>query len=160
MKATRTMRIQRTALPAVLAALMLLTACTGAWQAPDADKVMKGIIEAQAFAELTDMDDQQLVEYLGLPEGSYGDIAAAFDISRVTPEAVIIVTAKDKDQVAPVKQALQDYLDNLLEEYRTYRPEEMPKLEAASVRVKGAQLALVISPDDALADKALKDLWK
>lgn len=137
----------------------LLSAC-GPKPAPRAEDVHARVRAAQAFADMTEMPQKQLNSYLGLEADWYTDAAASFDVSRYTPEAVVVITARDNAARDMVRQTLQDYRDNLLEEYRTYLPEEMPKIQQAQVRVHGLQVALVISPDDAKAAQALDAAWK
>ncbi len=157
MTSTKTNRLRIMLL--CLVCVALLAGCNGK-PLPTAQSVMDAVRTGQPFAEMTDMPDDQLNSYLALEEGWYTDAVAAFDVSRYTPEAVIVVTARDKTTFAQLKQALQSYRDNLLEEYRIYLPEEMPKIEQASVREKGLQLALVIAPDDQKTVQALDAVWK
>ncbi len=143
----------------VLVLAALLAGCTPK-APPPAQQVMDAVRAAQPFAEMTDMPKKQLASYLALEETWLTDAAAAFDVTRYTPEAVIILTAKDNTARDELRKALQTYRDTLLEEYRTYLPEEMPKIEQAVVREKGLQLALVISPDDQKTAQALDAVWK
>ena len=148
-------------LAALCLCLVLLAGCGDkATPLPKADDVLAAVRAAQPFADMTDLPDKQLNSYLALEPEWCADEAAVFDVSRYTPEAIIVVTAKDNAARDKVKQALQEYRDNLLEEYRTYLPEQLPKLQQAKVREKGLQLVLVIAPDDAVSEQTLNTLWK
>ena len=148
-------------LAALCLCLVLLAGCGDkVTPLPKADDVLAAVRAAQPFADMTDLPDKQLNSYLALEPEWCADEAAVFDVSRYTPEAIIVVTAKDNAARDKVKQALQEYRDNLLEEYRTYLPEQLPKLQQAKVREKGLQLVLVIAPDDAVTEQTLNTLWK
>ena len=148
-------------LAALCLCLVLLAGCGDKTTPLSKAVVMRAAVRAaQPFADMTDLPDKKLNSYLALEADWYTDEAAVFDVSRYTPEAIIVVTAKDNAAREKVKQALQEYRDNLLEEYRTYQPEQLPKLQQAQVREKGLQLVLVIAPDDAVTEQTLNTLWK
>ena len=148
-------------LAAICLCLVLIAGCRGKPATlPEAAQVLAALRAAQPFADMSDMPDKQLNSYLGLEADWCADAAAVFDVTRYTPEAIIVLTAKDNAAREQVRKALQEYRDNLMEEYRTYLPEQLPKLEQSKVREKGLQLVLVIAPDEAVTEKTLNALWK
>ena len=54
---------------------------------------------------------------------------------------------------------MKDYLASLKEQYEDYRPEEMPKLEAAAVQRRDTQVVLVVAPDQSAARQAVQKAW-
>ena len=81
------------------------------------------------------------------------------DASRVTAEAVIVVTAADQKKADAVAEKLEAYRASVLEQYRTYQVAEVPKLEAAGVMKHGKQCVLVIAADQQKARDAVNAVW-
>ena len=58
-----------------------------------------------------------------------------------------------------MQAALSDYCKAQLEQYRDYRPDEVPKLESALMKTRGMQTVLIVAPDAAAAEAALDQIW-
>lgn len=148
----------------LLCTALLLTACGNDTSGQKADvscaEVVEAVIAGQTFEEMTALDERLILSYLDLDEALVADMAMSMDASRATPEAVIVIKAVDKDALTQVQEALQFYRDSTLEQYRDYRPAELPKLEDAKVATSGLMAALVISGDATQAEKSLADAWK
>ena len=157
---------RRSIVALLMLGLMLgLSGCAGAPQQaaetvkPCAD-VVAAILEGQAFEEMTALGEKQIAKYLEIDTELLADMAMSIDASRATAEAVAVLTAKDEDSLAEAQAALEAYRAVTLEQYRDYRPEEVPKLEDAILHTRGLQTALIISKDAAAAETALQDAWK
>lgn len=122
-------------------------------------EVVAAILEGQAFEEMTELGEKQIAKYLEIDTELLSDMAMSIDASRATAEAVAVLTAKDEASLAEAQAALEAYRAVTLEQYRDYRPEEVPKLEDAILSTKGLQTALIISKDAAAAETALQDAW-
>ncbi len=145
----------------LLLALTLLTACSAPAAPRDCKAVSDAVLSSQPFSEnMTEQTEARLQKVLGLTQGQYAQAIMTIDASRATAEAVIIVTAAAKSDVAAIQALLEGYRDVTLMQYRDYRPAEAPKLEAAKVQVNGLQLALIVAPDQAKAVEALNKAWK
>lgn len=72
----------------------------------------------------------------------------------------MVLTAVDEDALETLREALEAYRAALEEEYRDYRPDELPKVENALLRTRGLQAVLVIAPDAEAAAAALDEAWK
>lgn len=121
-----------------------------------ADSVEKAV----AFTELTDVSQDYMEKYLWIEAADLEDWVMRRDVSRATPEMILIVKVKDGADKAAVKQLIQDYHDEQTLQYRDYQPGEMFKLEGAKVLENGTCLALIVSPDAAKAVSALGKGWK
>lgn len=148
----------------LLCALLLLamSACSQEAAAPkDCNTVSQAILASQTFAEsMTEQTSKRMLRALGLEEEMISQGVMTLDASRATAECVIVLTAASKDALPQVQALLKEYLDALLIQYRDYRPDEVPKLEAASVKTNGLQCALIIAPDQQKAVEALNEAWK
>lgn len=127
----------------------------------DAETLRSQIQESQAFSEeMKTLSMTQLVRYLAIAEDAAMDAAMSIDASRSTPEAIVVLTASSADQVQSLEAAVKQYRDDILEQYRDYQPQEVPKLENAVIRAQGLQVVLAVGPDAAAAEKVLEDAWK
>lgn len=143
----------------------LLAACgakdDGAAKALPACADVAAAVEAgQTFEEMTALKGEQILKYLDLDEALATDLAMSMDASRATAEMIIVITAADDAALSQVQEALQVYRAVTLEQYKDYRPEEAPKLEAAVAKTNGMQTVLIVSPDAQAAETALDTAWK
>lgn len=141
---------------------LVLTACSAPEAAPkDCSEVSQAILISQGFPDtMTEQTQKRMLKVLGLEETMISQGVMTIDASRATADAVIVLTAASQDTLAQVQQLLEAYRVSMLTQYRDYRPEETPKLEAASVQTKGLQCVLVIAGDQAKAIAALETAWK
>lgn len=154
----------------LIAMLLLLCVVLAGCSAPDAAKdaapkdcaeVSKAILASQTFPDtMTEQTGKRMNKVLGLEEGMIAQGVMTIDASRATAEAVIVLTAASKDTLPQVQQLLEMYRTSMLMQYRDYRPDEVPKLEAAKVETRGLQCVLVIAGDQAKAKTALENAWK
>lgn len=151
-------------LTAVLLCLLLLTACSAKpadKPLPECSALVDAIQKSQTFTEeLMTLSEFKLLRALDLDEGSYTSACMAMDASRTTAEAIIVVTAKDAASAKSIAAKLEDYRASTLRQYKDYRPEEAPKLEAAKVLTHGLQSVLIICPDQPKAQTACENAWK
>lgn len=141
---------------------LVLTACSTPVAAPkDCAEVSQAILSSQTFPDtMTEQTEKRMLKVLGLEETMISQGVMTIDASRATAEAVIVLTAASQETLAQVQQLLEEYRLSMLTQYRDYRPEETPKLEAAAVQTKGLQCVLVIAGDQAKAIAALEAAWK
>ncbi len=149
-----------------LAGLMLfllptLTGCGGQQAAlPACETVAQAVQDAQTFEELTALSSEKLAQVLGVDAASLADQTMRMDVSRATAECIVVLTASDSAALKTLSQALLDHRNALIEQYRDYQPDEIPKLENAVLRNRGLQTVLVVSPEHAKANEALDAAWK
>ena len=141
---------------------LLLTACSAPEAAPeDCTEVSQAILNSQTFPDtMTEQTQKRMLKVLGLEETMISQGVMTIDASRATAEAVIVLTASSKENLPLVQAQLEAYRLSMLAQYRDYRPEEAPKLEAAAVQTRGLQCVLIIAGDQQKALTALEDAWK
>lgn len=125
----------------------------------DCTGLLEAIRASQTFDEMIVLSENQTLEYLDLNEGLLVDMAMGIDASRATAEMIAVLSARDEEALGQAKEALEAYRDVTLEQYRDYRPEEVPKLESAIFKTKGLQTVLIVSADQKAAEKALDAAW-
>lgn len=144
----------------LLCAVLLAGGCAAKKALPPCAQVAEAIRQSHPMAELTELGEKQIAKYLLIEKTEYADASVWLDATRATPECVCVLTAPDAAGVAALERALQTYRDDLLAQYRDYRPEETPKLENAVLQTRDAQVALVVAPDAETAREALSAAWK
>lgn len=125
-------------LPLLCALCLALCACSPqAETAPDCAGLAETLAASQTFAELTAIPQARAAVQLDIDEALLADAAMSLDASRATPEAIVVLTAVDEDALETLREALEAYRAALEEEYRDYRPDELPKVENALLRTRG-----------------------
>ena len=145
----------------LMIALLLLTGCAAKETKPvlSCAEVAQKVKESAGFQELTEMTKAYIAKHLFVEEETLKDACMLRDATMATPEFILIAEAADEKKAGELKQAVQEYLDEMLPQYRDYQPEEMPKLESAKVLTKGSRVALIVSPDAAKTTAALESAW-
>ncbi len=143
------------------AGLFALQGCAKPQKAlPAASAVADSVLKGQDFSEPYQIKAEKMREYLAIDAGDTVDSAMVMDVSRMTPECVIILTAASDSAAKTVEQALKSYRQSLKDQYTSYRPDEVFKIDEAVLDTKGRQFALIISPSPQLALEALKAAWE
>ena len=145
----------------LLLSLLFLSGC-GAKETKSAlscEEIAKKVQESAAFQELTPMTDKYIAKHLFIDGEMLSDQCMLRDATAATPEFILVVEVKEEKNVKEIRQAVQEYLDEMLPQYRDYQPAEMPKLESAQVTVKGKKIALIVSPDAKKTSSALESAW-
>ena len=122
-------------------------------------EVAQKVLEADDFQELTAMTDKYLAKYLLVDPETLADAAFLRDATAATPEMILVLEAKDAAAAAQIRQLTEEYLAEMLPQYRDYQPDEMPKLESARVLAKALRIALLVAPDQKKAQEALEKAW-
>jgi len=148
----------------VCALCLTLAGCApsqdSAKQPPACADLTQAALKSQDFSEdIVELSADRAARMLLLEENQYSVLSMFIDASHATPELAAAVTARDQAAADAVEQAMKDYLESILLQYRDYLPLEAPKIEAAQVLRQGRQLVMVVAPDQARAQAAVKALW-
>lgn len=123
------------------------------------EQLASQVLSADDFQELTPMTEKYIAKYLLVDMEKLSDAAFLRDATAATPEMILVLEAKETKDVAEVRKLAEEYLAELLPQYRDYQPDEMPKLENARVLTKGERVALIVAPDQQKAAQALEKAW-
>ena len=157
--------LKKALLPVLLLILYLtLAGCGSSGTAPasalsckeTADRVQA----AAPFAELTDVPASYLEKHLLIEADDLSDWVMRRDAGAASPEMIIILQVKDSADQKTVRQAVADYREEKILEYRDYQPDQVFKLENSKVLENGDRIALIVSPDAAKTTAALGAGWK
>lgn len=147
----------------LLTLCLALTGCTSARKdaAPlSCAGVADALQKAVAFTELTDVNENYLEKYLLIEADDLSSWVMRRDTTRATPEMILVLEVKEGANQAEIKQAVQEYHEEQIFQYRDYQPGQMFKLEGAKVMENGAFIVLAVSPDAAKVNAALGTGWK
>ncbi len=142
--------------------LLVLFAVSGCARkaAPPAADLARAALDSQIYTEeMTELSRTRTDALLGLAEGDTTEAVMLMDASRSTPEMIAVLTCANDTSAAAAQSKLSGYLESLRSQYADYRPEEMPKLEAASVMRCGSQCVLIVAPDQEAARAAVNKAW-
>lgn len=104
----------------------------------DRDGEMNGLIEVDLLDE--NADDpiaQMLIEETGLTSENISSGYMLASAINVNADAIIIVEAKNRDQVDSVKEKLQAYLDLQHNIWEFYLPDQFTKVKNTIIETKG-----------------------
>ncbi|NMD38881.1 MAG: DUF4358 domain-containing protein [Christensenellaceae bacterium] len=155
--------IKKTLIPLMLIfCLLFLSACgSDTKQAVNCNEAAQKVLSSQNFVEDMETMDKELIEKrLGLEYDIYADVAMILDSSSQTAEQIIFATAKNDEDLAKIKEAVEINRDYLIDLCMGYNPGEVPKLENAVYKTKGLQLAFIVSSDSEKANNTLMEIWK
>ena len=127
---------------------------------PAAQAVADFVLAEQEFTEPFNIKDEKMMELLALNGADITDAAMVMDISRITPECIVVITASSQEAAEGIERSLKEYQQSLKAQYINYRPDEVYKIDEALIRSKGLQQVLVISPQHSKAQESLNAVWK
>ena len=145
----------------LLAMCLMLTACSAKEAAPMTTAgIAEAVAKAAAFTELTDVNESYLEKYLLIETDDLSSWVMRRDATRATPEMILVLEVKPGADQAAIRQAVQEYHDEQIFQYRDYQPGQVFKLEGAKVMENGPFIVLAVSPDGVKVNAALGNGWK
>lgn len=148
-------------LGAVVCALAL-TACGGGQQTadPGAEAVAERLSAGGSFDEdLEKMDGQVALKVYRIQPDAITESAVYTGTAAVVDE-ISVWEAKDAETGKTVEKAVRDRVAAQKESYASYRPEEVPKLDAAVIERRGNYVVLCVSKDSRRAESLLDEIFE
>ena len=124
----------------------------------DLDTLPQTLLDSGAFTDPDDMVPPMdaTVRFDTLDASSVTD--SALYSSTYLAELIAVLVMKDEDSTKTAVTVLEDYVSATIEAEKTYRPDEVSKLESAIVEQRGNTVLLVVAADTQAAQTAL-DSW-
>lgn len=146
----------------LLFSLLLLSGCTArkSTEPLTCAGVAESVQKAVDFVALTDANEQYLEKYLLIEADDLATWVMRRDATRSTPEMILVLEVRKGADQAGIKQAVQEYLDEQLLQYRDYQPGQVYMLENARVLENDTFIVLAVSPDASRVTSALGNGWK
>ena len=150
-----------------LTCLLGLAACGDKGEAeketavPYEASVVTDLVTAGAFSEdleELDTDTAYALYKLGDAQIDRGDLtdSAVLRSSGATCEEAALLVFSDASTAQSAKNAMDGYVQSQIEANKDYRPDDVPKLESATVSCVDNTLLLVVANDQSAVDSVLK----
>ena len=122
-------------------------------------KATPKVLDTQAFAEqaLTSIDfgdevvplsENVIADFYNLQFEGLEEVVVYTSGTRATASEIAVFRVADKDAMAAAKAAVEARLGDQKESYENYRPDEMVKLNAATIKEDGNYLLFAVTPDN------------
>ena len=87
-----------------------------------------------------------------------GEKASAIYVSGAYPEMIVCIKAVSEEAASTVMGNVKDLIKNYIENYTSYTPEQVAKLENAVEVVRGNYVFVIVSNDNPAAETYLSGL--
>ncbi len=143
----------------LLTALLVLgLAACGSGKTVDPQAALKTIRDNVPFSEeLTELDKAAVCKNYDLEDADLAGWAAAIG-SGATAENAVVLEGADRAAAGRIEAALRAFLEDWIEGYSDYKPEEVPKLEQAVLKTQGNYVILCVPADSGKAAAVVKDI--
>ena len=111
------------------------------------DEVKKGIEASINEETLAKADTPEVKRYFGLNAADYEGVLYYHAVNNLSAEEVFLVKVKNDSQVAEVKTAVEERLENRKNDFEGYAPEEAGYIDQAVLSVRGKFIFLAVGPD-------------
>ena len=143
--------------------MLLLGACSGKAEEP-AKEPMPSEITSAIMAEITipsavEKGKEDVGAYYDIDVEQAESISVFICGSGAYPDELAVFKMSSPEQAQVVKDIAQKRLDNQMELYKDYTPNEVYKLEEAQVTVKGNYVMLFVCENDARALEIAESLF-
>lgn len=153
-------RFRKAAAFLLLAAMFVLAAGCGKKDtetAIDIDGLSKALSEKLMGDDiLTEIDADYMAELYAIESANVAKFHVLLS-SGATANEIAVFECVDKTAAEAVKTGVEARIQDQIDSYATYIPEEVPKLEAAKVYVKNQFVAVCVSSDADQADEIMKE---
>lgn len=103
-------------------------------------------VEASLDTEtLVSQDGQALKRYYGLNSADYTGVLYYSSEFSISAEEVLLIEVKNESQVQEVRDAIEKRLENRINDFEGYAPEQVQILEAAQIQVRGRFIFVAVS---------------
>ena len=138
---------------AIVCLAALLTGCGGTKKTMEPRAFVDDVLANANFTDsLNQLSDDVVAQYYGVDSADYTS-AIAYGGTAATAEQIAVFEAKDSAAAERILSALQTFVAEKVEAYRSYGPAAAMSLENAPVKIIGNCVVAVVCAD---SDSALK----
>lgn len=138
---------------AIVCLAALLTGCGGSKKTMEPRAFVDDVLANANFADsLNQLSDDVVAQYYGVDSADYTS-AIAYGGTAATAEQIAVFEAKDSAAAERILSALQTFVAEKIEAYKSYGPAAAMSLENAPVKIIGNCVVAVVCAD---SDSALK----
>ena len=143
------------ALALALCAALALAGCGGKAEPIDVDGLAQEIVGAATFGEPMNALDSSVA--LGLYSAPDGSVVCAFAGTGATAEEAAVFNTGSAENAAALVESLRQRNQTRIDQYASYNPAEVPKLESAVILSGGPYVVLIVAQDASAAECIAKD---
>jgi len=125
-----------------------LAACgggTGAFKEVDLTKVMAAIQEQVKPQEMMELQEGNLMDYYGIDPVDVKQFAASISETGLKASEIVMMEAVDADAATRIKEKLEGRLQQLINSFNNYLPEEYAIAKDCKVESYGNYVTLFVS---------------
>lgn len=138
---------------AIVCLAALLTGCGGSKKTMEPRAFVDDVLANANFTDsLNQLSDDVVAQYYGVDSADYTS-AIAYGGTAATAEQIAVFEAKDSAAAERILSALQTFVAEKVEAYKSYGPAAAMSLENAPVKIIGNCVIAVVCAD---SDSALK----
>ena len=138
---------------AIVCLAALLTGCGGTKKTMEPRAFVDDVLANANFTDsLNQLSDDVVAQYYGVDSADYTS-AIAYGGTAATAEQIVVFEAKDSAAAERILSALQTFVAEKVEAYKSYGPAAAMSLENAPVKIIGNCVVAVVCAD---SDSALK----
>ena len=138
---------------AIVCLAALLTGCGGSKKTMEPRAFVDDVLANVNFTDsLNQLSDDVVAQYYGVDSADYTS-AIAYGGTAATAEQIVVFEAKDSAAAERILSALQTFVAEKVEAYKSYGPAAAMSLENAPVKIIGNCVVAVVCAD---SDSALK----
>ena len=131
----------------------LLTGCGGSKKTMEPRAFVDDVLSNANFTDsLNQLSDDVVAQYYGVDSADYTS-AIAYGGTAATAEQIVVFEAKDSAAAERILAALQAFVAEKIEAYKSYGPAAAMSLENAPVKIIGNYVVAVVCAD---SDSAIK----
>lgn len=137
----------------VLLYIILLFVFTGGSRKPfsEVSKSFEGSIHAE---NMKSVGAQGLKRYYGLNGADYDGVLFYVSEHSMSADEILLIKAKNEEQVQEIESAIDRHLQNRIEDFDGYAPDEAKLLKDAERSTRGTYIFLCVSKDAKAYKKA------
>lgn len=108
----------------------------------------KAVASVEFGDEIVPLSENVIKDFYNLPLEGIEEMVVYTSGTRATASEIAVFKVNGKDAMKSVKAAVETRLNDQKESYVNYRPDEMVKLNAATIKEEGNYLLFLITPDN------------
>ena len=140
---------------AIVCLAALLTGCGGSKKTMEPRAFVDDVLANANFTDsLNQLSDDVVAQYYGVDSADYTS-AIAYGGTAATAEQIAVFEAKDSAAAERILSALQTFVAEKVEAYRSYGPAAAMSLENAPVKIIGNCVVAVVCADSDSAAKVV-----
>ncbi len=105
---------------------------------------------------LTEIDGDYMSELYGINVDLLADYHVLLS-SGATANEIAVFECKEESGTETVQEGIEMRIQDQIDSYSSYGPQEVPKLESAEIYVRDTYVAVCVSSDDAAVDEIMEE---